>query len=332
MDQPLNRSNKDPAALVASAKRALRIEHNGVKMLMEAMDGTLGEAFVQAFELIRSTHGRVILSGVGKSGHIARKIAATLASTGTPALFVHAAETSHGDLGMITSDDVLLVLSTSGETADLRNLLRYAQRFEIPLIAMTSRAQSTLAVAATVVLPIPSAPEACPIGLAPTTSTTLQLALGDALAIALLEDKGFSAIQFRDFHPGGKLGASLTYVREIMHSGERMPLCGADCLMSQAILVMTEKSFGCLGIIAEDGSLCGLITDGDLRRHMCVDLLKLPASEIMTLQPKVIDPNVFAREALSLMNAQKITSLFVVEENKPVGIIHIHDLLRLGLQ
>lgn len=244
MDQPLNRSNKDPAALVASAKRALRIEHNGVKMLMEAMDGTLGEAFVQAFELIRSTHGRVILSGVGKSGHIARKIAATLASTGTPALFVHAAETSHGDLGMITSDDVLLVLSTSGETADLRNLLRYAQRFEIPLIAMTSRAQSTLAVAATVVLPIPSAPEACPIGLAPTTSTTLQLALGDALAIALLEDKGFSAIQFRDFHPGGKLGASLTYVREIMHSGERMPLCGADCLMSQAILVMTEKSFG----------------------------------------------------------------------------------------
>jgi arabinose-5-phosphate isomerase len=331
MDQPLKRFAKSPAQLVGSAKRALRIERQGLRALIEAMDGRLGEAFVQAFELIRTTRGRVILSGMGKSGHIARKIAATLASTGTPALFVHAAETSHGDLGMITSDDVLLVLSTSGETADLRNLLRYAQRFAIPLIAMTSREQSTLAMAASVVLPVPAVPEACPIGLAPTTSTTLQLALGDALAVALLEEKGFSPMQFRDFHPGGKLGASLTAVGEIMHRGDRMPLCDADCRMSQGLLIMTEKSFGCLGIVAEDGTLCGLITDGDLRRHMTSDLLSLPAREIMTHAPKVIDRDVFAGEALSLMNAQKITSLFVVEENRPIGIVHIHDLLRLGL-
>jgi arabinose-5-phosphate isomerase len=223
------------------------------------------------------------------------------------------------------------VLSTSGETADLRNLLRYAQRFEIPLIAMTTKAQSMLALAANVVLPIPAAAEACPIGLAPTTSTTLQLALGDALAISLLEDKGFSAVQFRDFHPGGKLGASLTYVRDIMHAGERMPLCDTDTPMSNALLTMTEKSFGCLGVVAEDGSLCGLITDGDLRRHMRPDLLSLPASAIMTHSPKVIAPDIFASDALVLMNAQKITSLFIVDAGKPVGIIHIHDLLRLGI-
>ncbi|MGH6874294.1 MAG: KpsF/GutQ family sugar-phosphate isomerase, partial [Aestuariivirgaceae bacterium] len=282
MDQKLRRPEDLPASLVAAAKRALETEHVGLQQLIDALDGPLGTAFLNAFELIRRTRGRVILSGIGKSGHIARKIAATLASTGTPALFVHAAETSHGDLGMITRDDVLLVLSTSGETADLRNLLRYAQRFEIPLIAMTTREQSMLALAANVVLPIPAAAEACPIGLAPTTSTTLQLALGDALAISLLEDKGFSAVQFRDFHPGGKLGASLTYVHEIMHSGERMPLCDVDTLMSQCLLTMTEKSFGCLGILAADGSLCGLITDGDLRRHMRPNLLSLPASAIMT--------------------------------------------------
>jgi arabinose-5-phosphate isomerase len=331
MDQKLRRPDDRPASLVATAKRALETEHTGLQQLIDALDGSLGDAFLRAFALIRGTRGRVILSGIGKSGHIARKIAATLASTGTPALFVHAAETSHGDLGMITKDDILLVLSTSGETADLRNLLRYAQRFEIPLIAMTTREQSMLALAANVVLPIPAAAEACPIGLAPTTSTTLQLALGDALAISLLEDKGFSAVQFRDFHPGGKLGASLTYVHEIMHSGERMPLCNADAPMSHCLLVMTEKSFGCLGILASDGSLCGLITDGDLRRNMRPDLLSLPASAIMTQSPKVIAAEVFASDALALMNAQKITSLFIVEDGKPTGIIHIHDLLRLGI-
>jgi arabinose-5-phosphate isomerase len=196
---------------------------------------------------------------------------------------------------------------------------------------MTTRDQSTLAAAANVVLPIPAAAEACPMGLAPTTSTTLQVALGDALAITLLEDKGFSEIQFRDFHPGGKLGASLTYVSEIMHAGERMPLCDIDLPMSQALLIMTEKSFGCLGIVAPDGTLCGIITDGDLRRHMCAELLSMRVSEIMTNSPKVVVPDMFASDALSLMNAQKITCLFVVESGKPIGILHIHDLLRLGL-
>src|SRR5215210_4936153 len=315
MDQKLRPPADHPAGLVATAKRALETEHAGLQQLIDALDGPLGAAFLSAFDLIRQTRGRVILSGIGKSGHIARKIAATLASTGTPALFVHAAETSHGDLGMITRGDVL----------------RYAQRFDIPLIAMTTKEQSMLALAANVVLPIPAAAEACPIGLAPTTSTTLQLALGDALAISLLEDKGFSAVQFRDFHPGGKLGASLTYVHDIMHAGEHMPLCNSDTPMSNALLTMTEKSFGCLGVLTADGSLCGLITDGDLRRHMHPDLLSLPASAIMTHSPKVIAPDIFASDALVLMNAQKITSLFIVDAGKPVGIIHIHDLLRLGI-
>jgi arabinose-5-phosphate isomerase len=331
MDQPLRRLDDDPAALIATARRALQTEHLGLEKLIDALAGGLGDAFVRAFKLIRRTPGRVILSGVGKSGHVARKIAATLASTGTPALFVHAGETSHGDLGMITSEDVLLVLSTSGETADLRNLLRYADRFDIPLIAMTTREQSTLALAANVVLPMPGAAEACPLGLAPTTSTTLQLALGDALAVALLEDKGFNAVQFRDFHPGGKLGASLTLVSEIMHTGDQMPLCERNIPMSHALLIMTEKSFGCLGILDSAGTICGIITDGDLRRHMRPELLDLDACEIMTPDPKVIEPSVFASDALSLMNTRKITSLFVVEANRPVGIVHIHDLLRLGI-
>jgi arabinose-5-phosphate isomerase len=331
MDQPLPPPVDQRVSLVAAARRALQIENAGLETLIEALDGILGAAFVRAFNLIRSTRGRVILSGVGKSGHVARKIAATMASTGTPALFVHAGETSHGDLGMITAEDVLLVLSTSGETADLRNLLRYAQRFGIPIIAMTSREHSTLALAANVVLPIPAAAEACPLGLAPTTSTTLQLALGDALAVALLEDKGFNAVQFRDFHPGGKLGASLTHVSEIMHTGDHMPLCKRNIPMSHALLIMTEKSFGCLGILDSDGTICGIITDGDLRRHMRPDLLDLDACEIMTPGPKVIEPSVFASDALSLMNTRQITSLFVVEANRPVGIVHIHDLLRLGI-
>jgi arabinose-5-phosphate isomerase len=331
MDQPSRRFDGRPASLIQTARRALKTEQLGLEKLIESLDGSLGAAFVRAFELIRNTRGRVILSGIGKSGHVARKIAATLASTGTPALFVHAAETSHGDLGMITPEDVLIVLSTSGETADLKNLLNYAQRLNIPLVAMTTREQSMLALAAEVVLPIPLAAEACPIGLAPTTSTTLQLALGDALAVALLEDKGFSAVQFREFHPGGKLGASLTHVREIMHTGDRMPLCERDIPMSQALLIMTEKSFGCLGVLDGEGALCGIITDGDLRRHMQADLLALHAYDVMTSEPKVIEPSVFASDALSLMNTRKITSLFVVAADRPVGIVHIHDLLRLGI-
>jgi arabinose-5-phosphate isomerase len=329
MDQPLQKL--DSASLLGVAKRALQVEHAGLEKLIDALDGALGSAFERAFHLIRQTRGRVILSGIGKSGHVARKIAATLASTGTPALFVHAAETSHGDLGMITPDDVLIVLSTSGETQDLRNLLRYADRFKIPLIAITTKEDSTLAKTAGVVLQIPAAAEACPMGLAPTTSTTLQMALGDALAIALLKDRGFSPVQFREFHPGGKLGALLTYAREIMHTGDRLPLCRQEIPMSQALLIMTEKSFGCLGIVDQEGKLCGIITDGDLRRHMRPDLLDLRVSEIMTAEPKVIAPDCFASDALSLMNTKKITSLFVVEANRPIGILHIHDLLRLGI-
>jgi len=317
---------------VESARRALAKERRGLQLLIEALDGELGERFVAAIELIKQATGRVFLTGVGKSGHIARKIAATMASTGTPAMFIHPTEASHGDLGMITGDDVIVALSNSGETAELKDIVGYSRRFKVPLIAITSRHASTLGEAADAVLEIPRAPEACPIGLAPTTSTTLQLALGDALAITLLEDKGFSASDFQLYHPGGRLGAALAHVREIMHGEPRLPIGRADLPMSQALLTMTEKSFGCLGVTDETGRLIGVITDGDLRRHLDGDILALTAGEVMTRSPKTVTPDTLASAALEQLNSAKITSLFVVEDDRPVGIVHIHDLLRIGVR
>jgi arabinose-5-phosphate isomerase len=291
----------------------------------------LGTSFIAAVDAIRKAHGRLIVTGMGKSGHIARKIAATLASTGTPAFFVHAADASHGDLGMITSDDVMLVLSWSGETEELTSLINYSRRFGIALIAVTVNAESTLGKAADIVLALPQAREACPHNLTPTTSTLMQLALGDALAIALLESRSFTAIDFGVFHPGGKLGAALKFIRDVMHPGAAVPLIARGSLMSEAIVEMSAKGFGCVAVTEAGGKLAGVITDGDLRRHMRDDLLLAPVDEVMTVSPKTVRPDQLASEALQLLNTSKITALIVVERGRPVGIVHFHDLLRAGV-
>lgn len=310
-----------------SARRVLNLEAEG----LAALAASLGDSFIAALDLLAASAGRVIVTGMGKSGHIGRKIAATMASTGTPAQYVHPAEASHGDMGMITPADVVLALSNSGETQELRDLLEYTRRFSIPLIAITSRAGSTLGDTADVTLLLPPTPEACPMGLAPTTSTTASLALGDALAVALLERKGFSPQDFRVLHPGGKLGSSLLRVSDLMHKGEAVPLCGLDTPMAEAILTVTAKSFGCVGVTDEAGRLAGVITDGDLRRHMGRDLLDQTAGAVMTANPKNIRPQALAAEALAVMNQFSITGLFVVEDERPVGILHIHDCLRAGI-
>jgi arabinose-5-phosphate isomerase len=315
----------------ASARQALVIETQGMEQLVKALDGPLGEALALAVDTIRKARGRVILTGMGKSGHIARKIAATLASTGTPAMFVHPADASHGDLGMITPDDVIVMISNSGESPELRGILGYSRRFAVPLIAITTQTASTLAKEADIVLPLPNAKEACPNGLAPTTSTLLQLALGDAIAIALLEDKGFTARDFRNFHPGGKLGAQLTHVRDVMHKPPELPLVLKSLPMSEALIVMTSMSYGCVGVVDDARRLAGIVTDGDLRRNMHRNLLERTVGEVMTVSPKTIDPDALTSEALEMLNSAKITSLFVVNtKNEPIGLIHIHDLLRIG--
>ena len=316
---------------IASALRTLDTERDGVAALAAAMCDGLGAAFVTAVETIRKAHGRVIVTGMGKSGHVGRKIAATLASTGTPAFFVHAADASHGDLGMITSDDVMLALSWSGETEELKDLINYSRRFGIALLAVTASADSTLGKAADVVLAMPATREACPHNLAPTTSSLMQLALGDALAIALLESRGFSAMDFGVFHPRGQLGAALKFVRDVMHSGDAVPLIKHGAPMSEAIVEMSAKGFGCVAVTEPSGKLAGVITDGDLRRHMRGDLLQARVDEVMTTAPKVVRPDQLVSEALQLLNSSKITALIVVEHGKPVGIVHFHDLLRAGL-
>ena len=316
----------------ASARRALVTETDGMQQLISAIDGPLGDALSQAIDRIRNAKGRVVLTGMGKSGHIARKIAATLASTGTPASFVHPAEASHGGLGMITAEDVVVMLSNGGESPELRDILIYTRRFSVPLIAITSVAASTLGKEADIVLTLPRAKEACPNGLAPTTSTLLQLALGDALAMALLEDKGFSAHDFKKFHPGGKLGAQLKHVRDIMHKRDELPLGPEATPMSDALILMTQKSYGCFGVLDAQGRLGGIVTDGDLRRNMRTDMLTMTVGDVMTRSPKTIDPDALTSEALEQLNTLKITSLFVIDgENRPVGLVHIHDLLRIGL-
>jgi len=316
---------------IASALRTLDTERDGVAALAAAMCDGLGAPFVAAVEAIRNARGRVIVTGMGKSGHVGRKIAATLASTGTPAFFVHAADASHGDLGMITSDDVMLALSWSGETEELKDLINYSRRFRIALIAVTSSAESTLGKAADVVLAMPESREACPHNLAPTTSSLMQLAIGDALAIALLESRGFTAVDFGVFHPRGQLGAALKFVRDIMHAGAAVPLIKRGAPMSEAIVEMSAKGFGCVAVTDASGKLAGVVTDGDLRRHMRGDLLQTPVDDVMTASPKVVRPDQLASEALQLLNSSKITALVVVEAGRPVGIVHFHDLLRAGV-
>ena len=309
-----------------SAQNTLAAEVEGLQQLSQS----LGDDFMAAVDLLAKAKGRVIVSGMGKSGHIGNKITATMASTGTPAHFVHPAEASHGDLGMITPDDVVLGLSWSGGTQELASLLQYTTRFSIPLIAITSNKDSLLGRSATICLELPKAAEACPNGLAPTTSTTMQLALGDALAVALLERRNFSASDFKNFHPGGKLGASLTHIVDVMHKGDALPLAPAAMKMDEALVMMTEKGFGCLGVTNDSGALGGIVTDGDLRRHMSPDLLGKSVADIMTQNPQTITGDKLTAEALSLMQDKKIQCLFVCEGGKPTGLIRILDLLRIG--
>jgi arabinose-5-phosphate isomerase len=328
---PLMTDSSGTDSAVQSALRTLDAEGSGIAALTAALQSDLRAPFTAAADLIRSAKGRLIVTGLGKSGHIGRKIAATFASTGTPAFFVHAAEASHGDLGMITADDVILALSWSGEQPEMKNLITYAKRFRIAVIAMTADRESSLAKAADVALTLPKAREACPHNLAPTTSSLMMLALGDALAIALLEGRGFTSVDFSVLHPGGKLGALLKYTRDLMHSGDAVPLKPLGTKMSDALVEMTSKGFGCVGIVDARGHLAGIVTDGDLRRHMGPDLMTATVDEVMTKNPKTIDRDVLAGEALEILNSSKITTLIVTDAGKPVGIVHLHDFLRAGV-
>jgi len=320
----------DRTSDVGVAQAVLAAEAAGLRALAAGLDGS----FTEAVDRLAACSGRVVVSGMGKSGHVGRKIAATFASTGTPSIFVHPAEASHGDLGMIVAGDAVLALSNSGETAELADLIAHARRFGLPLVAITGRPSSTLARSADVVLALPAAPEACPLGLAPTTSTTMQLALGDALAVALLTRRGFTQTEFSVFHPGGKLGAQLRLVSDLMHRGEAVPLAPLDLSMDRALLVMTGKGFGCLGALAPDGRLAGVLTDGDLRRSMGPGLLARKVSDVMNPAPRTIAAHALAAEALRAMNSapRPVTSLFVVDAaGRPEGILHVHDLLRAGV-
>ncbi len=323
------RIGKSPAS--ESAVRTLTLEAEGLGALKACLEGDLERPFADAVRTLAEARGRVIISGIGKSGHVGQKIAATFASTGTPAFFVHPSEASHGDLGMITKEDVILALSWSGETVELKNIITFSRRFGVPMISITSNRNSALGQQSDVVLELPKAKEACPMGLAPTTSTTMQLALGDCLAIALLEAKGFTAQDFKMFHPGGSLGASLKYVADVMQKGDRLPLARETELMSIAIVTMTAKSLGCLGVVDAKGKLIGVITDGDLRRHMGADLVTAKTGDIMSHKPKTVPTTMLTSQAIEILNASRITALFVVDKAKPVGIIHIHDLLRAGV-
>jgi arabinose-5-phosphate isomerase len=327
-------SGTDANAAVQSALRTLDAGVSGVSAIAAALQGPLGPAFAATVDLIREAKGRVIVTGLGKSGHVARKIAATLASTGTPAFFVHAAEASHGDLGMITQDDVIIALSWSGEQPEMKNLVNYSRRFAIPMIAVTANAASPLGEAAQIVLELPKAREACPHNLAPTTSSLMQAAIGDALAIALLEGRGFTALEFANFHPGGKLGAMLKFVRDIMHTGDAIPLKPLGTKMSDALVEMSAKGFGCVCIVDNAGDITGIITDGDLRRHMRPDLMTALVDEVMTKNPKTIAPGMLASEIMrESVDASRpaVSVLIVAEGKKPIGIVHVHDVLRAGV-
>ncbi len=324
----------EQASAVLSAIRTIENEGQGLEALAAAVrtagEGGLGSAFSQAVERIAAASGRVIVTGMGKSGHVARKIAATLASTGQPASFVHPAEASHGDLGMVQSGDVVLALSWSGETVELAAIVTFAKRYAIPIIAMTASPESTLGREADVCLALPNVNEACPNGLAPTTSTTMQLVLGDALAIALLEGRGFTALDFRALHPAGKLGARLAHVRDVMHTGERVPRIDVGARMAEAIVEMTSKGFGCVAVFEGGEKLVGIVTDGDLRRHLKADFsLDTPVARVMTRKPRTIAPGALVEEALESIS-HKISALLVADKGAVVGIVHFHDLMRIG--
>ena len=306
-----------------AGRRVLAIEARALNALADS----LAESFSSCLDILDAVTGRIVVTGMGKSGHVARKIAATLASTGSPAQFVHPGEASHGDLGMIASGDAVVALSNSGSTAEMSAIVAYSRLCSVPLIAMTSKRESSLAEAADIALILPAQPEACPMGLAPTTSTTMMMALGDAIAVALLDRKGFTKNDFQVLHPGGAIGRKLLRVSDVMHKGAEMPLCRPETSMSDALLVMTEKNFGCTGVIDQEGRLVGIITDGDLRRHMAADLLKQKVADVMTGGPKSIRPQALAAEALGFMNNNEITRLFVVEAGRPVGIVRMDDCI-----
>ena len=326
-----NKKPKPQGEAVASALRTLETERDGIAVLMDALADELGPSFTAAVDLIAEAKGRVIVTGMGKSGHIGRKIAATLASTGTPAYYVHPGEASHGDLGMIHPDDVIVALSWSGETAELADLVAYAKRFRLGLVAVTCNQASSLAKQADACLTLPKTLEACPNGLAPTTSTTMQMVIGDALAVALLERRGFTAENFRVFHPGGKLGAQLKLVRDVMHTGERLPVVPVGARMDAAILEISAKGFGCVIVVHDDGTLAGIVTDGDLRRHLSPDVASLPVEAVMTRKPRTIAPDDLLAKALAIQETSKITALIVKEGRRPVGLVHYLDLLRAGV-
>jgi arabinose-5-phosphate isomerase len=333
------RPAKAASTTLAAAARVLKIEAEAVRAIETALADGLGAPFERAVDLLHVAAGRVVVTGMGKSGHVARKIAATFASTGTPALFVHPAEASHGDLGMIAAGDAVVLLSNSGETSELADIVTHGRRFSIPLIAVVGRAESTLARAADAVLLLPNQLEACPMGLSPTTSTTMMLALGDALAVALLDRNGFSSERFQELHPGGRLGRKLVRVSDLHRTGDALPLAREDTTMADTLIEMTRKSLGCVGVVNGAGRLVGIITDGDLRRHMARDLLDRRARDVMTPNPKTIPASSLASDALGWMTVANkgkgITSLFVMDDHRPdgppIGILHVHDCLRAGV-
>jgi arabinose-5-phosphate isomerase len=319
--------------ILEAARGVAALQGAALGALAESLAGDLAGPFAEAVQLIARAEGHVVVTGMGKSGHVGRKIAATMASTGTPAFFVHPGEASHGDLGMITAANVVLALSNSGETAELSDLLVYTRRFRIPLIAMTSVATSTLAREADVALILPAAEETCPLGLAPTTSTTMAMVMGDALAVGLLRLKGFSRENFRDFHPGGRLGNVLQRVRDIMHTGTALPLVAAGLRMDKVLIEMSAFGVGCVGVVDPEGGLIGIVTDGDLRRHLSPEILESPVEAVMTADPRAVAPDTLAAEALRLMQSTRINGLFVREQGAraPVGFLHLHDCLRSGV-
>ncbi|WP_341367681.1 KpsF/GutQ family sugar-phosphate isomerase [Yoonia sp. BS5-3] len=320
---------KKPSKYLTTARKVITQESDALVKLAAQLD----ETFDDAIELLLQATGRVIVSGMGKSGHIARKLAATLASTGTPAHFVHPAEASHGDLGMMTKGDVVIVLSNSGETPELADLVAYTRRFDIPMIGIASRSNSTLLQQADIAVLLPNLGEACGTGVVPTTSTTMTLALGDAIAVALMKHRDFTPEKFRDFHPGGKLGAQLSKVADLMHHEDTVPLVHVDTPMSDALLEISQKGFGVVGVLDDHGGLAGIVTDGDLRRHMD-GLLTHKAGEVMTKGPTTVRPDALAEKALAVMNQRKITCVFVTnadDSGQVVGILHIHDCLRAGI-
>jgi arabinose-5-phosphate isomerase len=320
----------DPQASIASALRTVATERAGVEALAAALDNGLDEPFAQAVETLSKIEGRVIVTGVGKSGHIGSKLAATLASTGTPAFFVHPSEANHGDLGMIARDDAIIAMSWSGETVELKGIIAYSRRFSIPLIAITAGENSALGREADVLLLLPRASEACPHGLAPTTSALLQLVIGDALAVALLEARGFTPDHFRTFHPGGQLGANLTRISEIMRVGDQIPLVLTGTKMPEAVMTLSQKKVGCVCVVDGEGRLAGIFTDGDLARNLHRNLADTTVDEVMTRTPKTVEPQMFAGAAIALLNKHNISALVVAEGDRPVGVVHFHDLLRIG--